>query len=222
MLDLSAQATGRRAPKDRHRVVTEARKLSAINRATVDLCIWRRSLSGELAGWLDEMARAHVLEADVRGVRGERFDFEPLVKSLPAGAQRDAWVADLSQVLARYVQVVGDEPLRVQLSSIDARKCPRFHIDNVGVRLLCTYAGAGTEWIAESSVDREHLRSCDAMHAPTRHGGTVEHLERFDVALMKGSAFPGNGRFGTVHRSPAVHGAPRLVFTVDTLRVPGR
>jgi hypothetical protein len=51
---------------------------------------------------------------------------------------------------------------------------------------------------------------------------TREHLERFDVALMKGSAWPANGRFGTVHRSPDVPGAPRLVFTVDTLRVPGR
>jgi hypothetical protein len=155
-------------------------------------------------------------------VRADTFDVAAMLTTLPDGPLREAWCEDLSTVLAQYVKVVGDEPLRVQLATIDGRKCPRFHVDNVGVRLLCTYAGPGTEWIAESSVDRQHLRTCDAMHAPTRPNGRVEHLERFDVALMKGSAWPGNGRFGTVHRSPDVPGAPRLVFTVDTLRVPGR
>jgi hypothetical protein len=222
MLDLPSPSPGRRAPKDRHRVVADAGKLSAINRASVDLCIWRRQLSSALSGWLDEVAASHDVALDVRGVRASSFDFEPTLRALPPGPQREAWADDLSQVLRRYAEVIGDEPLRVQLATIDSCKCPRFHVDNVGVRLLCTYAGAGTEWISESSVDREHLRRCDAMHAPTRAGGTVEQLERFDVALMKGSAFEGNGRFGTVHRSPDVSGAPRLVLTVDTLRVPSR
>ncbi|MCA3012068.1 MAG: DUF1826 domain-containing protein [Myxococcaceae bacterium] len=212
----------RRAPKDRHRIVTDAERLSLVRRSTVDLCVWRRAMPSGLEAWLDEVARRWALSVDLRGVRQPSFDVEALVAAAPPGPWRDEWAQDLARLLARYVAVVGEEPLRMQLATVDDRKCPRFHVDNVGVRLLCTYAGAATEWVPESSVDREHLRTCDAMHAPTRAGGSVEHLERFDVALMKGSAFPGNGRFGTVHRSPAVQGAPRLVFTVDTLRVPGR
>jgi hypothetical protein len=221
MLELASSAPVRR-PKDRHRLVTEPGRLSAIRRTTVDLCVWRRTLPSPLSTWLDSVARSHSLAIDERGVRADAFDVATMLTTLPAGPLREAWADDLSNVLHHYVRVVGDEPLRVQLATIDGRKCPRFHVDNVGVRLLCTYAGPGTEWIAESSVDRQHLRTCDAMHAPTRPSGRVEHLERFDVALMKGSAWPANGRFGTVHRSPDVPGAPRLVFTVDTLRVPGR
>lgn len=222
MLALPGRTANRRTTKARHRLVGEPSRLAAIRRATVDLCVWRRSLPAPLAAWLDEVAARHELSLDVRGARASTFDFEAPLRSLPAGAMREAWVADLSTLLQRYAAVIGDEPLRVQLATIDGRKCPRFHVDNVGVRLLCTYAGPGTEWIAEPAVDRERLRTCDAAQAPTRPGGTVEQLERFDVAMMKGSGFAGNRRFGTVHRSPDVPGAPRVVLTVDTLRVPDR
>lgn len=213
----------RSRPTERHHIVESAEQLSAIKRSKFDLCVWRRTCSPSFAKWLEAVSVRHELAVDLRGVRAERVDFGALLNEVAPGPFRDAWALDLTQVLAAYVGVFGDEPLRVQLSTIDGRKCPRFHVDSVGVRLLCTYAGPGTEWIPEAAVDRERLRACDAGEAPTRAGGRVEQLACFDVALMKGSAWPGNHRVGTVHRSPAVaRDQRRLVFTVDTLRPPPR
>lgn len=168
------------------------------------------------------MARSSEFTIDERNVRARDVKFDRWLGALAGASEKQAFVDDLELVLAAAVRTHGDVPLRVQLSTIDSRKCPRFHIDNVGVRLLCTYAGAGTEWIPETAVDREHLRTCSADHAPLRSGGAVEQLARFDVALLKGTAFPGNARFGAVHRSPDVQGAPRIVFTIDTHHPPTR
>lgn len=206
----------------RHAFVDSAAGLSRIHRASLDVCVWRRTVDASLARWLDEVAKGSALSIDERNLRARDVKFDRWLGSLAASAEKQAFVDDLELVLAAAVRVNGDVPLRVQLSTIDSRKCPRFHIDNVGVRLLCTYAGAGTEWIPEAAVDREHLRTCSADHAPLRAGGAVEHLKRFDVVLMKGTAFPGNARFGAVHRSPDVRGAPRIVFTVDTQHPPTR
>jgi hypothetical protein len=221
MLDVSP-LTATPKSSTRSRFVKTPRGLSAIKRPGLDLCVWRRTLPDDLSAWCRRLVRTTALAVDERGVTADEVDFERYLADVPQGEMKDLWVADLNQVLGVYRRVVGDVPLRVQISTIDSRKCPRFHIDNVGLRLLCTYAGAGTEWIDERQLDREHLRVCTVDHAPVKQGGAVEHLLPFDVALMKGTAFPGNGRFGQVHRSPAVAGAARLVFTLDTHFPPSR
>ncbi len=215
MLDVTAPSVIPRS-RARGRVVKTSRGLSAIKRPGLDLCVWRRDVNEDLAAWCVALARSTEFVVDERGVRADDLEFSRFLREVPAGPMKDLWLADLHQVAAAYGRLVGDVPLRVQLSTIESRKCPRFHVDSVAVRLLCTYAGPGTEWIDEAHLDREHLRQCDADHAPLRPGGAVQQLASFEVALMKGSAFSGNGRFGLVHRSPAVTGARRLVLTLDT------
>lgn len=206
----------RRGARDRRSA--DPSVLGRITRRGVDLCLWERTLAPDLAAWLDAVVERTRVAFEERGTRLERRPWERAVAPLPPHPCRDRLEDDLEGLTRRYVDLLGDVPLRVQLSTIDSRKCPRFHVDAVGVRLLCTYAGAGTEWLEESALDRERLRTCPADEAPVMPGGRVRQSGRFDVTVMKGTAWPGNARFGAVHRSPAVVGPPRLVFTLDASR----
>jgi hypothetical protein len=215
------EATQRRSSPEtsvRHTLVKSHSTLVRINNAKFDLCCWRREPTAALAAWLDGVAQRHTLTFDEKYQSARDVQFERWLSDIPPSPEKHQWLEDLHAVLGASLRVNGEVPLRIQLSTIQIRKCPRFHIDNIGVRLLCTYSGPGTEWIPELSLDRSRLADCTVDDAPLRPGGAVEQLRRFDVALLKGSAFPGNGRFGIVHRSPNVPNAPRIVLTIDTFQ----
>jgi hypothetical protein len=74
-------------------------------------------------------------------------------------------------------------------------------MDTVGLRMLCTYAEPGTEWI-----DPE---------------GKIRRMTTMEVAVFKGSAFPG-ARPRVLHRSPPIGagifvGPSRLVLYIDAV-----
>jgi len=103
--------------------------------------------------------------------------------------------------------------------------CRKFHADYIGVRLLCTYSGPGTEWVDDAYVNRRTALDPDSSLAdanralvpdPTR----VRSLGEGDVALLKGHAYPGNEGRGVVHRSAPVEarGLRRIVLKIDARR----
>ena len=88
-----------------------------------------------------------------------------------------------------------NRPGIVQASAIGSR---------VGLRLLCTWIGEGTEWLAHEDVIRKRLG-----HQPGGWGevkksrAKVHRMEPFAVGVLKGEGWPGNIGRGAVHRSPA-------------------
>jgi hypothetical protein len=94
--------------------------------------------------------------------------------------------------------------------------CRRFHVDHTRLRLLCTYRGPGTEWLAHDQVDRQALAAHQPNDAILRHG-QPRHLEPFWVGVLKGERFPGNAGRGLVHRSPPVAdtGTTRVLVCLD-------
>jgi hypothetical protein len=95
--------------------------------------------------------------------------------------------------------------------------CPRFHCDNLPVRLATTYLGPASEWLPEAAVNRAGLGAPHPDKPPiVREPGAIRRLEAGDVALFKGSGWIGNETRGQVHRSPAGDtGQPRLLLTID-------
>jgi hypothetical protein len=87
----------------------------------------------------------------------------------------------------------------LRLSILTHAMCPNFHTDKVSGRLICTYIGAGTQYISKHDKD--------ALQAKTG-----------DVILLKGEAWPGNEGNGAIHRSPQLpDGQRRLLLTLDPL-----
>ena len=96
------------------------------------------------------------------------------------------------------------------------------HVDRVGVRMLVTYSGPGTEWLADADVDRARLGEAgqdlpDDQNGVMRPGAVIRSVAPFAVTLLKGEAWPGAEGFGAVHRSPDPGGAPRALLRVDML-----
>ncbi len=115
---------------------------------------------------------------------------------------------------ARWVREFGAlvDAKALSLRMVHSRKpmCPRFHVDNVRVRLICALVGPGSEWLR--SEDVSYLpddRVCQQVHP-----GAVQQLASGSIGLFRGVRFRGGRKQGVVHRSPQT-AVDRVVMTMD-------
>lgn len=192
-----------------------AAALARVRAPGVSLALWprppRRALREEAAALLAHAPFSVTAEALPACLAAR------LAASLPAPAP--ALLADAAALAARFAAITGDVRVHARLEALVDEGCPLFHADHVGLRLLCTYAGPGTEWLPAHAVNRAGLGSGDnAMIVGDRR--QVRRLAACTVGLFKGEAFPGHAGRGVVHRSaPATARAPRLLLCLDE---PGR
>jgi hypothetical protein len=143
----------------------------------------------------------------------------------PLGSERAALlVPDLARCFATFRSISGAAPAVGCVLVTRKDDCRKFHVDWVGLRLIITYVGPGTEWVPNDSVHRPALqaswRSLAAINRrivpdPRR----VMVAAAGDVLLLKGESYPGNAGFGAVHRSPPIaeSGRVRLLFKLTSL-----
>ena len=62
------------------------------------------------------------------------------------------WILDMAKVCKIFCDTLDSEAVGFSLGT--ERGCSRYHIDNVPMRLLVTYAGKGTEWLPDEASDR--------------------------------------------------------------------
>jgi len=205
------------------RRVTDVAGLSALYDRTAHLILWARPVDRQLARFAAEVLAANDLrsENEVEVADVEAFDPLPADVRSAAPAAAAAFAADVRELCAVFGELTGARRLGVRLVRLHGPMCPRFHTDHVGVRLLTTYHGVGTEWLAAEHVDRGFLghRSegrPDERSGLLRPGAVVHRMPEFAVALLKGEAWPGQTGFGVVHRSPSTQ-APRVLLSIDVL-----
>jgi hypothetical protein len=142
---------------------------------------------------------------------------EPLEYALPwfeGHAGGEAWLCVARPIVEVFADLFEAERVGVRLTLADRPMCPRFHVDNVVCRLVATFVGRGSEFLDDRDVRRKLL---GAKESPVeREGAGVHQLERCEVGLFKGEAWPQNKGRGIVHRSPPGTDR-RLVMTVDLL-----
>ena len=104
---------------------------------------------------------------------------------------------DFRRLAARFATLAASPVVQMRLEHVTDDACCRFHVDAVGLRLLCTYAGPGTEWMESR--------------------GKIRRMTAMEVAVFKGSAYAGAGP-RVLHRSAPVTfvGRGRLVLCIDT------
>jgi hypothetical protein len=203
------------------RISTDASALEAVLEPGIASCLWRRPLPGAAAAELRGLASAPL---DVAMELDAQADAWPLPDVLGAGAARARIEADVARLVPVFARLSGRRHLKLRLSRVEDNACRKFHVDFVGLRLLVTYAGPGTELVDHAHVHREHIGrhelTMDEANAlivpdPTH----IVRAEPGDVALLKGEAWRGNGGRGAVHRSPPIEGTrtSRLVLKLDAL-----
>ncbi|HDZ48601.1 hypothetical protein LCGC14_0037500 [marine sediment metagenome] len=142
---------------------------------------------------------------------------DDLRKRLPQPAAAEALIDDITSVAEATAYLFNTETVGIRLRLLNAAMCPRFHCDNLPVRLVTTYMGPGSEWLPEYAINRAGL-GAPHPHRPEiiKEVGAIQRMSVGDIALIKGSGWEGNEDYGLVHRSPALkEGEKRLLLTID-------
>jgi hypothetical protein len=180
-----------------------------------ELAVWRRAPATQWGAWLDELP-THALPA-CRLVLKPSGSFAALHAACdacgtPSGPARDALIADMADLAARFAASLRAQTVRLRLDVVTHNACRRWHRDCVPLRLICTYRGPGTRWVPPA-FGRVALAHSDEDEVPC-----ARDLQAGEVALFKGCGWPGHSHDGgIVHRSPRIEGTGlvRLVLVCD-------
>lgn len=189
---------------------SEPSTLADIYQPDVAIAIWQRQLSSSISDYTKHlMAVSPCLQT--RFIEHSQGIATQLQRELPLLESRRAFIEDITLMVEMFSCLFELDNVGVRLNVLRKAMCPKFHVDRVPCRLICTYAGeAGTEWLAPRDVDRV------GGGVIPRPAATPNNIAIGDVALLKGETWEGNEGKGLVHRSPSASElTPRLVLTLD-------
>ena len=184
----------------------------------VNLCLWQRPAKPEVSQELAPLKAPDL--PDVRcATSPNSFADDVSMLLQQQGLEPLAfkhWRADMRHLAGIYFGLSGKHDVTLRLVTTEEDDCRRFHVDRTRLRLLCTYRGPGTEWLADEQLDRLAQRT-GAPNEEIIRLGEPRRFEPFWVGILKGDAFPGNTGHGLVHRSPPVarSGKMRVLFCLD-------
>lgn len=171
---------------------------SQAGRDEIELALCRRTPAPDVACAL---AASPLLPLDSFLVNDVRSDPECALSCAAGSAglhpvARAAVETDMRKLLSMFLAALPGRAVRLRMECIADDACRRFHQDRTGWRLLVTYRGPGTHWLAPES-------------------GTTGQVRTWDVLLLRGLRLGQTPRI--LHKSPPMPpGAPpRLLFVLD-------
>lgn len=184
----------------------------------VNLAVWQRSLSAPVAAFVEALLARGMPLAESLSIEMNEGKTEvarpPLVTEYADLPGYTAFVADVGWLLQAYACLLDAQRIGLRLRLLDQAMCPRFHVDRVPLRLVTTYAGPGSQWLAGEYAAGAHL----ADPALNPEEAAIRTMGCGDVALLKGERWEGNEHTAIIHRSPPVRpGERRLLLTLDWL-----
>ncbi|OBP13885.1 hypothetical protein A5320_14510 [Rheinheimera sp. SA_1] len=196
-------------PAMQQRQSDNAEVLTEIFEPTVNMVIWQRQPDPAVESYSQYLVAASLQASGTTDFLQLQAVVEPaelpalLAQKLPDAPGKTEFIADL-QLLSQMLTCLMDcSAVGFRLKLLQQAMCPRFHTDHVALRLLVTYVGAGTEWLNQAQSPGLYRQ----LQIP-------QQLRPAEVALLKGSAWQGNGAGAIWHRSPEST-APRLLVSLD-------
>jgi len=196
-----------------------AQSLTRVLDDDVNLAVWNRQLPAHIADFATLLLSLNEPLAESLALEMPDDEIEPDLHGLASRFSDlqgyEGFIADLSWLVRAFACLLGARRIGLRLRVLDKAMCPRFHVDHVPVRLITTYAGVGSQWLMEGTMDRRQLGKPDA---EPQDNSLIEQIASGDVALLKGERWHGNEGFGLIHRSPQLAaGERRLILTLDWL-----
>jgi hypothetical protein len=179
-----AEAWGDTVPTWRR--VPELADLAETFDAGVQVCSWQRVIDPAIGTYLAQLHQAgefQALETLSPAVR-------PRLDSLADGPGRSSLIDDIALLQEILCELLGCAAVGLRLARFGRAMCPGWHVDRVGIRLLCTYQGPGTQWLDDQGVDRGDLRSSQPAEA------AFIQADPGEIVLLKGALWQGNVAFG--------------------------
>lgn len=208
--------------------ITDVRRsvLRKVRQSRLDLALWERPLPQPLTALCATVVdRREAVSLDVTAVPGRPLR---LALSRHAFFQKsrsrktlDLLLEDFVSLATDFANVIECTAVRVRFDLVADDGCVVFHVDSLPARMLCTYAGGGTQWADESHIRRAELglqgrtpRKANAAIVPDP--AHIRTMPTGAVAIFKGRLWPGGESRGLVHRSHPVccadHARLRLVI----------
>ena len=199
----------------------KAQVLSQIYDQNTNISIWQRQLPSDLEKSIQLHLRSDI-KLDIKKVVTASTVESEIKPYLNRWECRDELILDVARLVEMFCCLFELRHVGLRLATLDAAMCPRFHVDNVPCRLVTTYSGNGTEWLAHHEVNRNRLGSGN-QGLPDKESGlyhcdaSIQTLNVGDVALLKGEMWLGNEGSGLVHRSPELSFSDqrRLFLSLD-------
>lgn len=191
--------------------------LPRIFKDDINIAILRRRVPHAVQAGAQALCQAErALSFSWLGAPGDALRTE-LLHRLPSRGACGALIEDIVTLAEAVAYLFDTDNVGLRLRRLEEAMCPRFHCDNLPVRLVTTYHGPGSEWLPEWAVNRQGLGAPRPDKPQTiADPAAVQRLETGDLALFKGSGWVGNEERGAVHRSPALEdGQQRLLLTLD-------
>lgn len=185
--------------------------LRSIRRKNVDLVIWRRDVSPLLSSWIRSSPindwpslRQNLKPENVSRMLRQHFSAAGMIDCTGSRLLID----DVKQLVVLYANAMGVENVYLRLEAVHDDACQKFHRDCVSARLLTTYRGPGTEWVAPENSSR-------ALTLQQDYDGELMRVPPGAVALFKGCL--DSGEAGVQHRSPKISGSgeSRLLLCIN-------
>lgn len=198
--------------------------LTRIYEDGVNLCLVERPLPAAIESFIHQACKQFGKLELSQPVNPDQFDFASLWPQASQIPGYRAWLDDVELLTSAFCELFGLKQAGLRLRTLQNAMCPRFHVDRVPARLICSYGGIGTEWLPEYALDRQKL-GMGSGGLPDEHSGliidptAIRRMPAYAVGLMKGEAWEGNEGQGFVHRSPTPTAVQprRLVLTLDML-----
>lgn len=187
----------------------------------VNLALWQRGLPLHLQRFAETLLNqpgdvAESMTLELESGSDAEPDLRTLLMDARDLAHHAALVADVAYLVRMFACLFDARRVGLRVRTLDKAMCPRWHVDQVPVRLITTYAGPGSEWLAEGNLPRRRLGhpGCDEFNELPPAG----RMQPGEVGLLKGERWAGNEGRGIVHRSPQPSaGQRRLMLTLDWL-----
>ena len=205
-------ASGKNSRIGQHFIADQVVDLAKIYKNEFSLGIWEPPISQKREQYAKQMAQ-------------KEFSFVKIVKPdtvhealsfLPEGVgkqETQQWVAYLVDLFAT---LFGLDDVGLRIASHQRPMCPKFHFDRIGVRLVHSLYGKGSEWVEHPLfLQSDKITKIDPWIKKAEADKILQIFEAPSgaVALMKGA----NWKEGTppvIHRSPQ-HDQCRVVLTLD-------
>ncbi len=184
--------------------------LNDIHRPGVAAVIWQRQPVPHVQDWIDRVdpavlphMRAILQPNAVRDAVEAACDGS----GLPDAPERGRLIDDIATLCDFFARLMAVPFVRLRMDVVTHNACPKFHIDAVTARLICTYRGTGTQYgISTNGADPRRV-----LTVPTG-----------DAILLRGKCWPDMPSSSLLHRSPPIEGTgeTRLMLVVDPVLDP--
>lgn len=200
--------------------------LSNIFREDMSVSIWKREPNKTISNYFEQVFDG--LGIGVRQVFSMSSLREGLTELLPEGEGRTQTIDDIYLLADMLTCLFNCDSVGLRLAPLSKAMCPKFHTDNIPVRLVNTFLGSGTEWLPREVLCTERMGpKSDGIESnamgKTRSGlyyakRDIHQLDAFHVGLLKGSAWEEQENMAALHRSCDVDvNLKRVLLTLDPM-----